>query len=159
MNGEAIGSAVRRRREALGLSQQRLATLASVPRGTIEALERGELSSSEADRIVDLLQFVGLDPRDGGSSSHGGLQAACRASSASYRLSIDEDSLARALSTGDMPSEWIPHLATLIDEVPLPLLVAAVEETSRRKGTPPQQIWQNLLRWASEIRSPREAWH
>ena len=44
MNMQELGGLVRKRREALGLSQQRLAQLAGLSRTTINLLEMGRLT-------------------------------------------------------------------------------------------------------------------
>jgi hypothetical protein len=51
-----------------------------------------------------------------------------------------------------------PHVATLLDEAPLELVVRAVEEAARRERVDPRRIWRNLARWAAELRSPRRVW-
>jgi hypothetical protein len=49
-------------------------------------------------------------------------------------------------------------VATFLDEAPLPLVVSAVEEAAKRGRVPPKRIWQHVVRWASEIDSPRRVW-
>ena len=77
------------------------------------------------------------------------------------RWAAERDAVTRrleALATGDLPDEWVPHVSTLIDEAPLPLLVAAVEEAARSMDVPPRRVWAHLKRWAAAFRSPRPEW-
>lgn len=154
-----IAKAVRGRREALGLSQARLAKLAGLSRATVNQLENATLNDLGVAKLVKLLGLLGLnlettrEPR-----STRGLRTASRVASVSYKRTLDAKSLARALASGDIPHGMEPYLTTLLDEAPLQIVVRAVEETARQEHVPPKRIWQNLARWASELRSPRCVW-
>lgn len=154
-----IGSAVRERRRALGLSQQALARLAGLSRATINQLENGTLRDLGIAKLANVLGLLGLglDTRRLATAGHG-LRMASRAASVSYRRALDPESLADALASGEIPSGLEPHLATLLDETPLRIVVGAVEEAARRTRVPPARIWRNLARWAVELRSPRRVW-
>jgi transcriptional regulator with XRE-family HTH domain len=154
-----IGAAVRKRREALGLSQQGLAKLAGLSRATINQLERGALKDLGVAKLARVLGLLGLalDAKRARTAPRG-LWMASRAASVSYRRTLDPDSLARALASGDIPPGLEPHLAALLDETPLPLVVRAVEEAARRERVPPKRIWRHVARWAAELRSPRRVW-
>lgn len=159
MNLHEIGQLVRERREALGLSQERLARLAGLSRATINQLETGSLPDLGVSKLVALLDVVGLqleaEPR---VASRHGLRMASQTASVSYKAPLDENQLARALATGHLPAEMVAHISTLIDEAPLPIVVSAVEEAARVRHVPPKRIWRHLIRWAHELRSPRAAW-
>jgi transcriptional regulator with XRE-family HTH domain len=154
-----IGTAVRNRRVALGLSQQALARLAGLSRATINQLERGALTDLGVAKLVKVLGLLGLDidARRGPRPARGLLMAS-RTASVSYRRALDAGALARALASGEIPPGMEPHFAVLLDEAPLPVVVMAVEEAARRQRVPPKRIWQNLARWAAELRSPRQVW-
>lgn len=151
-----IGAAVRARREALGLSQHGLAKLAGLSRATVNQLERGSLRDLGIAKLTRLLGLLGLalDAKQARTPPRG-LWTASRAASVSYKRTLDPGSLARALASGDIPPGLEPHLAALLDEVPLPLVVRAVEEAARQERVPPRRIWRHLARWAAELRSPR----
>jgi hypothetical protein len=83
---------------------------------------------------------------------------ASRTASVSYRRVLDAGSLARALASGTIPPGMEPHVATLLDEAPLEIVVRAVEEAAKREHVDPRRIWRNLARWAAELRSPRRVW-
>ena len=57
---QQIGVLVRRRREDLGLSQQRLAKLADLSRATINQLETGVLVDLGVRKLAGLLDLLGL---------------------------------------------------------------------------------------------------
>lgn len=52
----------------------------------------------------------------------------------------------------------VPQVATLLDEAPLPLIVAGVAEVAERTHTPPKTLWKHLTAWAQALPSPRVAW-
>jgi transcriptional regulator with XRE-family HTH domain len=163
MKLDEIGHRVMNRREALGLSQGRLAKLAGLSRATINQLENGALRELGVAKLANLLDLLGLElhvspPRRNRSGRSHPLLAASRTASVSYRSSIDPGQLAQALLSGEVPQQWLPHVATLLDEAPLPLVVSAVEEAATRARVPPQQVWRHVARIAQRFRSPRRAW-
>ena len=159
MNLREMGFLIRQRREALGLSQERLAKLAGLSRATIHQLEAGTLIELGVNKLASLMDLVGLQLSVGARApSRRGLLMASRNASVSYKLQIGAGQLARALATGEVPADLMPHLATFLDEAPLPLVVSAVEEAAERGGVPPKRVWQQLLRQAHELRSPRQVW-
>lgn len=154
-----VGDLVRDRREALGLSQHRLAKLAGLSRATINQLETGTLVDLGVRKLGGVLDLLGLNLEAGRLDvPRRGLRMASRTASVSYKTQLDARALAQALATGDLPAQWVPHVSMLIDEAPLPILVAAVEEAARSHGVPPKRVWQHLARWADELRSPRSVW-
>jgi transcriptional regulator with XRE-family HTH domain len=159
MNLREIGHLVRQRREALGLSQERLARLAGLSRATINQLERGTLVDLGVSKLATLMDLIGLQlGAEARKASRHGLRTASRTASVSYRRPLDADRLAQALATGDLPADLVAHVSTLIDEAPLSIVVWAVEEAARLRGVPPRRVWRHLTRWAHEMRSPRPAW-
>jgi transcriptional regulator with XRE-family HTH domain len=158
MNLLETGQRVRNRREALGLSQERLGRLAGLSRATINQLETGTLTDLGVAKVYNLLDLIGLqvDVNERQEKRHG-LSMASRTASVSYRASLSPDELARALATGHFPQQWVAHVSTFIDEAPLPVVVRAVEEAAQLGGVPPKRVWQHLTRWAHELRSPRAA--
>lgn len=159
MNLRESGQLVRQRREALGLSQARLSKLAGLSRATINQLETGTLVDLGVTKLAALMDLVGLQLEAGTRSSlRHALLMASRTASVSYRTPLEAGQLAKALATGNLPPALIPQVATLLDEAPLPLVVAAVEEAAERAHVPPKRVWQHLARWAQELQSPRRAW-
>jgi hypothetical protein len=63
--------------------------------------------------------------------------------------------LQTALVSGVVPSSLVAHIATFLDETPLTLLVAAVQEAAQYGRVPMKLIWRHLEQWAVEFQSPR----
>ena len=159
MNLRELGVRVRERREALGLSQLRLARLAGLSRATINQLETGTLKDLGVAKLASLMDLVGLQLEAGlRPGQRHGLLMAGRTASVSYKIPLQAAQLARVLASGELPPAWIPHISTLLDEAPLALLVSAVEEAAQRTQVPPRQIWRHVVRWAKQLHSPRGAW-
>ncbi len=155
-----LGSLVRARREALGLSQHRLAQMAGLSRTTINLLETGKLTDLGIAKVNELLEIVGL-------SLHAEVHKnplpnaalmASRTASVSYRDPLTPEELIEALATGKIPPGRDAHLATLIDEAPLSLVVSSVELAARQSAIPPKHIWKHVSEWARAFHSPRKAW-
>ena len=163
MNLRELGVRLRERREALGLSQQRLAKLAALSRATINQLETGTLKDLGVAKLAVLMDLVGLrlqaTSRDSKRAApRRALLMASRTASVSYKTPLEPGQLAKALVSGEMPDALLPHMATLLDETPLSLVVSAVEEAAERGQVSPKLIWGHLARWAQELHSPRQAW-
>ena len=67
--------------------------------------------------------------------------------------------LAAAMVSGDIPAQYTAHISTLLDEAPLPVVVAAVAAAASHSKVPPAQVWKHLGAWARELKSPRKEWH
>ena len=59
--------------------------------------------------------------------------------------------LAAAMVNGALPASITPQVATLLDEAPLSLIVAAVEEVAKASSLSPEAIWRHLLTWIQEL--------
>ena len=161
-----IGSSVALRRAELGLSQAALAQLAGLSRATVNALERGTVVDLSVGRLGRLLQILGsqlqLVPRPvrpGVAADRAALQTAAQTASVSYRDALPAAALSDALASGSMPLQFVAHISTLLDEAPLPVVVAAVEAAARRAAVPPARVWKHVGAWARELKSPRKEWH
>ncbi len=156
---DEIGIRVRERRLALRLSQDRLAKLAGLSRATVNQLETGSIQDLGVAKLGALLDLLGLRlEANARSTSRRALLMASRAASVSYKTRLEAGQLAQSLTTGNLPSALISHIATLLDEVPLSLVISAVEEAAKRSQVPPKQIWRHVVGWARELRTPRKAW-
>ena len=160
-NLAAVGAAIRVRRESLGLTQERLAALAELSRVTVNELENGQLADLGIGRVIRLLDILGLGMalkrRVADKPARNGLTIAARTASVSYRRVLPAAALAEAVRSGEIPPEYRAHFATLLDEVPIPVVVRAVEESFR--STVPKSTWRHIAKWASEFKSTRNVWH
>lgn len=159
MNLGSIGQLVKRRRQALGLSQDRLAKLSGLSRATINQLETGTIVDLGAAKLVALLDLLGVSldatehpPRENA------LALASRTASVSYREILTPEALASAMVEGDLPTSITPHIASLLDEAPLPIIVGAVEAVARDTQCPVKILWKHVLQWAHDLQSPRAVW-
>ena len=159
MNLAEIGHLVRQRRQTLGLSQARLAKLSSLSRATIHQLEAGTLTDLGAAKLMVLLDLVGirLDATEHHRTSNA-LKLASQTASVSYKTGLDPADLAAALVDGYLPAAITPHVATLLDEAPLSLIVATVEEVASSSQRPAKTLWKHVILWAHDLHSPRAVW-
>jgi len=159
MNLADIGQLVQARRSALGLSQAQLATMSGLSRATINQLEGGTLVDLGAAKLIALLNLVGIKLDAGASKGHqSALQSISRSASVSYKTLLDPNALATALVDGVLPKQLTPNIATLLDEAPMALIVAAVEEVAANSRTSPKLLWKHVFHWARELQSPRGVW-
>lgn len=156
-----LGTAVRRRRLEIGLSQERLADLVDLSRATINELETGklnDLSSKRIERIANELGFsvglVGARGRRGDSA----VAAAARIASVPYGTQLPPALLLESLRDGAVPPAYIPHLRTLLDEAPVAILAAVAEELERDQGVPARDSWQRMRMLASVLKCNRRLW-
>lgn len=159
MNLREIGLKVAQRRTDLGLSQDRLAKLCGLSRSTIHHLEKGSLNDLGAAKLLALLSLLGLDviTQEHRRKNHG-LDMASKTASVSYKTELKRAVLSQSLASGKLPETIYPHVATLLDEAPLEIIVSAVEEAAKVNHVSPKVIWKNIDRWAQEMHSPRLAW-
>lgn len=159
MNLADIGHLVQARREALGLSQARLARLAGLSRATINQLENGNLVDLGAAKLMALLNLLGMDlAAQTRAPRTQALALLSQTASVSYKTALTPEALSNALVDGALPAALVPQVATLLDEAPLALIVAGVEEVASRTHTPPKTLWKHLTTWAQQLQSPRAIW-
>jgi transcriptional regulator with XRE-family HTH domain len=154
-----IGQLIQTRRLQLGLSQLRLAKLADLSRATVNQLENGTILDLGVVKLEALLGLIGvqLSPEPIRKLKNG-LRMAAITSSVSFRKSFDPDTLSGALQSGKLPKGFEPHIAHLLDEAPLPLIVQVVEEAARGSKVSAKQMWQHLERWSHELQCTRKVW-
>ncbi len=156
-----IGPSVQKRRQALGLTQTALARLAGLSRATVNGLERGSLADLSMGRLGRLLDVLGLrlqwEPAR--APSDRALAQAAQMCSVSYGEALPPSVLAAALASGDVPDAFMAHLITLVDEVPLQVVVGAVQAAAAQGGVPAAKIWKHIGAWARAQQSPRKEWY
>jgi transcriptional regulator with XRE-family HTH domain len=159
MNLADIGQLVHVRRTGLGLTQDQLAKMSGLSRATINQLERGSLVDLGASKLMALLEMLGFYLDAGACKGHhDALQSVSQSASVSYKTQMDPASLATALVDGALPKELTPHIATLLDEAPMSLIVAALEEVANSSSTSPKLLWKHVFHWARDLQSPRGVW-
>ena len=112
-----------------------------------------------AAKLMTLLNLLGMDLAAQTQAPRAEAWALrSQTASVSYKTALLPEALARALVDGALPPALVPQVATLLDEAPLPLIVAGVQEVAERTHTPPKTLWKHLMAWARELQSPRAAW-
>jgi transcriptional regulator with XRE-family HTH domain len=135
-----LGTTIRERREALGLTQSRLAQLSGLSRQTLGGLEAGALSDLGFNRVAQVLAVLGLDldpPSQAARARKRGLWMAAKNASVSFIQEVPPDTLGHMVS-GSVPKGYAAHLTHLLDEAPVPLVVMAVKEAAATEGVAPR---------------------
>jgi transcriptional regulator with XRE-family HTH domain len=156
-----LGSAVRERRQEMGLTQQQLAGVVELSRATINDLENGKLknlSSTRIERVANELGFaVGLvgmrRPKD-----RSALEAAARLASVPYASELPPGILLESLRDGAVPPGYIPHLRTLLQEAPVAVLADVAEELHRVHQLPRPDTWKRMRLLAGVLKCHRRLW-
>lgn len=160
MNLIDIGHAVRARRSELGLSQAQLAHLSGLSRQTLVGLENGTLNDLGIKRVGQVMAVLGLDtpvPDTQARRKKRGLWMAAKTASVSYAQEINPAVLEQVLASGDVSPSFAPHLAQLLDEAPVSIVVMAVEEAASRAHLPLRQVWRNVAKLAQSVSVHRRA--
>ncbi|MWL89962.1 helix-turn-helix domain-containing protein [Cupriavidus sp. SW-Y-13] len=163
MHLSALMLAIQRKRQSLGISQQRLADLAGLSRQTLNGIERGTVNVT-LENLVRLLDVLGLsisidDPdvaRAAAGKPPNALRMAALGANVSYSGDFTPELLDAALATGETPQGYRAHVAQVLDEAPLQLIVKAVAEVAARHNRKPAEIWRNLHRLAASTSATRD---
>jgi transcriptional regulator with XRE-family HTH domain len=150
----ALGARIRERRKELGLTQARLAAMTSLSRASINALEAGATDLGLV-KVLKIVEVLGMDLRMEKAATRRAswLEAAATSASASYRKPLPVEVIARAAKTGEVSREFLPHIATLLEEASPMLLVRALSDVFP-KGVP-KEAWDNLARIAKSTHASR----
>jgi transcriptional regulator with XRE-family HTH domain len=154
-----LGTIVRERREAVGLTQSRLAQLSGLSRQTLVGLEAAALRDLGFNRVAHLLSVLGLDldpPSQAPRSRKRGLWMAAKNASVSYTREVPPEALGHVLVSDSVPKGYAAHLTHLLDEAPVPLVVMAVEEAAANEGVAPKAVWRGVAKLAGELAVHRQ---
>lgn len=162
MDIQSLGKAIQARRQATGLSQERLARLANLSRQTVHKLEAGTIKDLSFQRISALLSVLGLSfgpPSLAARSRKHGLWMAAKTSSVSYKKELTSETLQHALAAGHAPPGYEAQMLHFLDEAPVSLVVMAVEEAAQLEATTPAKVWLGVAKLARELDATRrELW-
>jgi transcriptional regulator with XRE-family HTH domain len=141
----ALGAKIRCRRQELGLTQWRLAAMTDLSRASINALEAGttDLGLAKVLRIAEVLG-MDLNLEKQIASKRKWLETAAASASVSYRTPLPPAVIAHAAKTGEVPTEYLPHVATLLEEASPTLLAKALNDVFP-EGVP-KAAWNNLAK-------------
>ena len=151
MRLQELGFEIRKKRLALGLTQAQLADTAGVSRTTVNQFESGIFPDLGVRKVISLLDQLGLtlDVQSARKDRPDFIQMACTTANVSFRATLTEDELIRALLTGKAPARKKAHLRTLLDDAPTALIDGLVKEVGR--WSKPGRVETNLARLAVEV--------
>lgn len=141
------------------MTQDRLAKLVHLSRETVQRLEAGSIRDLGFQRVTRLLSILGLSfgsPSLEQRASRRGLWMAAISASVSYKGELSPDMLEHTLATGQAPVGFEPHIGHFLDEVPVEVVVMAVEETAQREAVPPVTIWKHVSILAAAFATTRQ---
>jgi len=156
-----LATAVRQRRQEMGLSQQQLADLVELSRATVGELENGKLKDLSANRIERLANALGFAVGLVGSRrarDRSALETAARIASVPYAAALPASVLSDALRDGIVPPGYIPQLRTLLDEAPVTILADLAEELQQLHAIPRPETWKRMRLLAGVLKSSRRLW-
>ena len=158
MNLAQIGGEIHIKRVQAGLLQEHLAKFAGLSRVTINQLENGTLKDLGYAKLKAVMDVLGLDMETVQPPVlKSALAVAARSISTSYRDVITPDMLSTMLRSGVAPEQFQPHLMSLLDETPLPVVVKAVAEAATPE-VPTKKIMKHLSMWAKQWKVCRTVW-
>lgn len=158
-----LGNSIRVRRTDMCLTQATLARLSGLSRATVNQVENGTVLDLSLERASRLLSAIGLSvvmtsPRAKAQTKSSALSIAARTASVSYTRSIDAEQIREAMITAIVLQEFKPHVATLLDEAPMSVLAAAVEQVHVENEIERTTVWRNLKAIATSFKSDRGIW-
>lgn len=153
-----IGTQIAKRRGELQLTQAQLAKLSGLSRFTINQLEAGRVKDLGVSKLISLLSVLGMEIKTAPRLGQNGLFKAAVSANVSYDGELTEGQLADALATGEIPPGLESQVSVILDEVPVPVVVRAVEEASSRAGISPKEVWKHLADWSKSLHLYRKVW-
>lgn len=150
---QELGAAIRRARNARGLTQQQLAAAAGLSRNTLNRLENGLFPDLGVKKAQAILEELGLEltlkpaKREAGKPDFVGM--ACASASVSFKKSLTRDELVHALLSGNVTPGKKAHFIVLLEECPASLLNGLIEQAGA--WVTPEKIRKNLRKIAKQV--------
>lgn len=149
----AAGKQLRARRRELGLTQARLAAMTGLSRASINGLESGSMDLG-LTKVLNIAQVMSMDLLfDKHDAKADWLAKAAASASVSYKKALPPMEIAQVAKTGHVPAEYLPQIATLLDEASPALLARALHEVFP-EGVP-KSAWNNLAKAGKSLGSSR----
>lgn len=149
---QELGRAIRKGRNARGLTQAELAARAGLSLNTLNRLENGlfpDLGIKKAEAILGKLGME-LNIKAAGSKKKPDFVAmACTSAGVSFKKQLTPDELIHALLSGKVPTGKEAHLITLLDEAPPGLLKGLIGQVG--SWVKPGKVERNLARIARQV--------
>ncbi|MBA5639799.1 hypothetical protein H3H37_22310 [Duganella sp. LX20W] len=80
---------------------------------------------------------------------------AAQGASVGYRDVMDERALVDAISSAKVESKYFVHMCTLLDEVPLQVVIMACSQVAQQSQIPMPMIWKNVATLARIVSARR----
>jgi len=104
----------------------------------------------------DLMHVLGLNPDTlAPLPAKPWLWMAAQTSSVSYRDVLTPDALLAVLISGDVPDGYHAHVVHFLNEVPMQIVVMAIEQAAQQSGVPIARIWRSVDQLNSSLQSRR----
>jgi transcriptional regulator with XRE-family HTH domain len=155
MKLEEIGHEIRRSRLSRGLTQAQLADAAHITRTTLNQFENGvvkDLGIRKVQALLDQLGLALLIDRTPQPKPPDFLRLASTAAIVSFKTTLSERELLRALLTGKVPRDRRAHLRTLLEESQRALMKGLIQQM--RRWTEPGKLERNLAKIAAAVGLP-----
>lgn len=154
-----LGHALRARRTEMGLSQAKVAALSGLSRQTVNQIETcaaPDLGLNKAERLASVLGLTLLVQTSRQHFKHSRMTPLARAAataSVSYKTPIPRAKLKQILAAGRLPEKYIPHVHAFLDDAPVSLLGAVVEQLHNEAKISREAVWQNYRSLARQVKS------
>jgi len=76
----------------------------------------------------------------------------------SYKTALGSAQLKNILLLGKAPEQYEPHIHALLDDAPLSLLAAVVDQIHEELDIDLGAVWKSYRRLAAQVRSQRDIW-
>lgn len=162
MNIQSLGILIKSQREALGITQAKLASLTQTSRTTINELETGKIKELGASKVFMVMEILGLSLNINGQQQADDkkiLKQMTNSANVSYKNTLTPSAFSKALLTGRIPTGFEGNLLYFFDEAPYSEVNRAIFAVAQQKKVPPKTIRRIAKRMAQEMKSPREIWY
>lgn len=157
MHLQQLGYEIRKARLARGLTQAQLAKAVGLSRTTLNQLENGLFPDLGVKKVQAILAKLGQElsvqqiPK---SPPPNFIRMACTTANVSFKETLTEEELVRALLTGKISASKRPHFRVLLDEATPFLMKGLIKEVT--EWTKPGRVEKNLAKIANEAGSSRK---
>lgn len=148
-----LGAAIRRARNARGLTQAQVAAAAGLSRNTLNRLENGlfpDLGVKKAQAILEKLNLeLVVKPMESKPNKPDFIGMASASAGVSFKKPLTWDELVHALLSGKVPPGKEPHFIVLLEESPGTVLNGLVQQVGA--WVTPEKVKKNLQKLADQL--------
>ena len=159
---QEVGTAIKKRRREIGLTQAALARLTETTPLCVYNLENGRIDDSAL--ITEYLDALGI--RHGLSDRHAETQATeralervCRFVNGDTVTAIHPEDLKTALITGSVTPNHVESLKSLLDDWPLALIADVIDSLEKSDQIEPAAVWATANALADKLECKQAIWY